>query len=398
MRASRSHKSQAVFIAVFLVLGLAALVGFAGCGADESEVSTTAAGSYRTTAAPATTTAGMTSTPAGAVYGEEAGAAPDHYSSSLGIDQAMAAPLTGLEGTSGQKVISDAQLEIEVEQGKFQTVFDQARLLADRYGGYLVSSSAYASGEEESLKSGTVAVRVPSASFNQALGDAGKLGTLKRQSLSTQDVTEEYVDLEARIKNAEANVNSLVALLEKAKTVDEILYVRSVLTDAQGELEQLKGRLRYLDEHTSFSTITMTIYETGVEVVGSTEWGVKQAFKDGLHYIVKVFNGIIRGLGVLIPILIVLAIIAYIVYRIWRSAARRNREREQARYQQRPQGWPGYAAPAAQAGVTPQPGAQTPGRPAPQRAPESPVAQASAQAPAPETPPPAASDEQPPKS
>jgi len=397
MRVSRSHKGWAVFVAVFLVLGLATLVGFAGCGAEESEVSTTA-GSYRTTAAPATTTAGMTSTPAGAVYPEEGDAAPDHYSSSLGIDQAMAAPLTGLEGTSGQKIISDAQLEIEVEQGRFQTVFDQARLLADRYGGYLVSSSAYASGEEDSLKSGTVAVRVPSASFNQALGDAGKLGTLKQQSLSTQDVTEEYVDLEARIKNAEANVNSLVALLEKAKTVDEILYVRSVLTDAQGELEQLKGRLRYLDEHTSFSTITMTIYETGVEVVGSTEWGVKQAFKDGLHYIVKVFNGIVRGLGVLIPILIVLAIIAYIVYRIWRSVTRRNREREQARYQQRPQGWPGYAGPAAQTVQAPQPGVEAAGRPAPQQAPEPPAGQVSTQASAPETQPAATPDEQPPKS
>lgn len=398
MRVSKSHKGWVAFVAVFLVLGLAALVGFAGCGAEESEVTTTAAGSYRTTAAPATTTAGMTSTPAGAVYPEDGDAAPDYHSSNLGIDQAMAAPLTGLEGTSGQKIISDAQLEIEVERGKFQTVFDQARLLADRYGGYLVSSSAYASGEEDSLKSGTVAVRVPSASFNQALGDAGKLGTLKQQSLSTQDVTEEYVDLEARIKNAEANVNSLVALLEKAKTVDEILYVRSVLTDAQGELEQLKGRLRYLDEHTSFSTITMTIYETGVEVVGSTEWGVKQAFKDGLHYIVKVFNGIIRGLGVLIPILIVLAIIAYIVYRIWRSVTRRNREREQARYQQRPQGWPGYAGPAAQTVQAPQPGVEAAGRPAPQQAPEPPAGQVSTQASAPETQPAATPDEQPPKS
>ncbi|MBN1319799.1 MAG: DUF4349 domain-containing protein [Thermoleophilia bacterium] len=384
MSTIKSHKGWAVTVAVLAILGFAALAGFTGCGAEESEVTTTAAGSYRTTAAPATTTAGMMSTPAGAAYPEEGDQAPVH-SSNWGTDQAMAATLTGLEGASGQKVISDAQLEIEVEQGRFQTVFDQARLLADRYGGYLVSSSAYASGDEDSLKSGTVAIRVPSASFNQALGDAGKLGTLKQQSLSTQDVTEEYVDLEARITNAEANVNSLVALLEKAKTVDEILYVRSVLTDAQGELEQLKGRLRYLDEHTSFSTITMTIYETGAEVVGSTEWGVKQAFKDGLHYIVKVFNGIVRGLGVLIPIVIVLAIVAYIVYRIWRAVARRNREREQARYQQHPQGWPGYPAQAAQAAQAPQAGIQTAGRP-PQ------------QAPAPEAAPTAAPDEQPPKS
>jgi Tfp pilus assembly protein PilE len=350
MNKVRSHKGSVFSVAILALLGLAALVGFTGCGAERADVSITAARPYETTAAPATTTAG-------ASFGEEVDAVNEEYLSSRYTDRASAAALTVSEGASRQKIISDAQLEIEVEQGRFQTVFDQARLFADRYGGYLVSSSAYASGEEDSLKSGTVAIRVPSTSFNQALGDAGKLGTLKKQSLSTQDVTEEYVDLEARIKNSEANVNSLVALLEKAKTVDEILYVRSVLTDAQGELEQLKGRLRYLDERTSFSTITMSIYETGAVVVGSTVWGVKEAFKDGLHYIVRVFNGIVRGLGALIPILIVLAIVAYIVYRVWRSVVRRSRERKQAGYQQHPQGWPGYAAPTGQVAQTPQSGA-----------------------------------------
>ena len=221
----------------------------------------------------------------------------------------------------------------------FQNVFSQALLLADRYGGYLVSSNSYASGDDGTMKTGTVAIRVPSTSFAQAMDDAGKLGTLKSQNLSSQDVTEEYVDLQARIKNSEAYVNSLETLLAKAKTVDEILQVQSVLTYAQQDLEQLKGRLRFLDEHTSYSTITMSIFEKGTEPVEPSSWGVGGAFKDALHYLVRVFNGIVRGLGVLIPVLIVVAIVAYIIYRIVAAMVRRNRQKQQT------------SIPAATAGV-----------------------------------------------
>jgi hypothetical protein len=339
MQAARKHKSWAVIVALFVLLGLAALAGVAGCGGEYEAVTTT----YGRGENAPTTAGAMTSTTWAAAT--DTTAAPVQFSDDDGasepqsgvVDQALAT--TALEAVSSQKVISDAQLEVEVEKGKFQTVFDQAMLLTKRYGGYLLSATAYASGEEDSLKSGTVAVRIPSSSFTEALSDASKLGTLKSESLSTQDVTEEYVDLEARIRNSEANVEHLFALLDMAKTIDEIVHVRSIITSAQEELETLKGRMRYLQEHTSFSTISVTIYETGVEeevtpVVEEKEsWGVVDALEAGLRNLVKAFNAIVRALGILIPILILVGIVAYIVYRIVRGAQRRNREQEQARRQ-----------------------------------------------------------------
>lgn len=281
-----------------------------------------------TTAAPATTVPGAASA------GSDEGTPPAH-SSAESIDPTVAGTLGALEAVAGQKIISDVQLEIEVERGKFQTVFDQAMMLAGRYGGYLLSSNSYSTagneGEDDGMRSGTVTIRVPVGSFAAAVSDATKLGILKKQTLSTQDVTEEYVDLEARIKNKEAHVDSLLSLLGKAVTVDDILRVQSVLSSAQQELEQLKGRLRFLEEHTSFATITMTIYEQGTEPLAATSWGVGSAFKDALHYLVRVFNGIIRALGVLVPTLIVLAIIGCIVYLVVRAVHRRNARREEAR-------------------------------------------------------------------
>ncbi len=331
MRTIRSHRRWSIAVAMLLVLGLAALVGVAGCGAKNEGIGYPNDGDYPSTTAGAVTT----------IY-RQSESPPEGEDSSSGAGGGdVTGTLTAVEAVSGQKIIANAALEIEVESGKFQTVFDQARLLADRYGGYIVSSDSYASGEENSMKSGTVAIRIPAASFNQALSDAAKLGELKSQQIQTQDVTEEYVDLEARITNSEAHVDSLLALLAQAKTVAEILQVQQVLTYAQEELEQLKGRLRYLDEHTSYSTLTMSIHEVGVEVTSSSEWGTGAAFKKALHNFVDAVNAIIRGLGVLIPVLVVLAIIAYIVYRIWRGTARRNRERQQNRYQPYPQGWRG---------------------------------------------------------
>ena len=352
------HKGWATAGVLVLVVVLAAVLGVAGCGVSGKAVpATTAGGAARggagvsTTAGPMTTVAAAsmtTTTWAGESAPTYGPATPSYdYTTNQGTDVALAGTLNAIQG-SNQKIITDAQLEIEVERGKFQAVFDQALLLVDRYGGYLVNSSSNASGADQTMKSGTIAIRVPSSSLTQALSDASKLGKVTNQSLGTQDVTEEYVDLQARIKNSQAHVSALVALLGKAKTVDEVLQVQGVLSQAQQDLEQLEGRMRYLDEHTSYSTITMSIFEAGAEVKTTTAWGVGGAFSAALHNLVRAFNAIVRGLGVLIPVLIVIAILAYIIYLVVRSLMRRNRQRQQASYQAYHQGW---AAPAGQPAV-----------------------------------------------
>ncbi len=369
MRSKRAQRTLTTVAAGLVVLGLAGLLGFVGCGGADKNMTTPAGEGApwvtATTAAPMNT-----ATRGQADYDGGGGTAARQYSSTETPERAWSGAVTA-SVVSGQKIISDAQLEIEVERGRFETVLDQAILLADRYGGYLVSSTSYAGGEDDAMRSGTVAIRVPSASFTQALSDAAKLGTLKNQSLYTQDVTEEYVDLQARMKNSEAYVDSISALLRKAETIDDTLTVQSVLNRAQEELEALKGRLRYLDEHTGYSTIAMTIYEIGAVLASGVDWGVIAALKDGLYNLVKAFNAVIRGLGVLIPVLVVLAVVAFIVYRICLILVRRNRERRQARYQAHPQGWGSQAASVGQpvpvdpgqAGVAQTGGPQVPAAP-----------------------------------
>jgi hypothetical protein len=331
-------------LGVIVCAGLmsAVVLGLGGCAADGESVGTTG-GATAATAAVAET-ADAVGAPGDGAGGPGSGyaAAPTTTTPARPADDgATSAEISAT--TMGQKIISDAQLEIEVESDTFSVAFDRAVQIADRYGGYLVSSGSYAAETDDAgMKSGTVTIRVPSASFTRALSDASDLGKLKNRRVQTQDVTEEYVDLKARIANSEASVQALLALMAKAKTVDEILHVQQVLTSAQEQLEQLKGRLRYLDEHTSFSTLSLALFEIGTSVSPTnTGWGFTQALKDAVHNLVHAANAIVRALGLLVPVVVLLAIIAGIVYLAWRWLTRRRRERESRSYQHYPEGWAG---------------------------------------------------------
>ena len=122
-------------------------------------------------------------------------------------------------------------------------------------GGYTVSSSF--SGKDEELK-GSITIRVPDDKFEQALSELRKMAVkVQSESSYSQDVTEEYIDLSARLKNAEATESQYLALLAKAVSVEDILKVQERLSQVRSEIEQIKGRMQYLERQTSMSLITV---------------------------------------------------------------------------------------------------------------------------------------------
>lgn len=127
--------------------------------------------------------------------------------------------------------------------------------LATGLGGYTVSSSF--SGKDEELK-GSITIRVPDDKFEQALSELRKMAVkVQSESSYSQDVTEEYIDLSARLKNAEATESQYLALLAKAVSVEDILKVQERLSQVRSEIEQIKGRMQYLERQTSMSLITV---------------------------------------------------------------------------------------------------------------------------------------------
>lgn len=352
-------------VASVLVVGLAALIVGAllaagGCGSERTAESVTPEDAY-----PATTGVYTTTTAAGMakedVAGESSRSGAGSSMGSGGGSSGLGAP-----GRAEQKIITDAFLQIEVDPGAFQSAFEQVRLLADRYGGYVVSADSSASGQEKVIRSGVIAIRVPASSLNQALADASALGKVTAQRVQSQDVTEEYVDLQARLKNAQAQEQALLSLMQQAKTVEETLRVRDVLSGVQQEIEQIKGRLNFLDEHSSYSTLTVSLFESGVVVSGGQGWGFVEALKQAARALVRTVNELIVFLGGALPVLVLLAVIGWVVYVIVRAVVRRqNRRKAEAALAYHTQQAAYYAAqaatrPAAQAaGEAAQAAAQT---------------------------------------
>lgn len=150
----------------------------------------------------------------------------------------------------GRQIIYTASLGIGVYD--LQQAMVAAEALPERHGGWIHMRTE-----------GQVIMRLPAASLRTAMDELGELGIVQSRTLQAEDVTTEYVDLESRIKVLKDTQIQLLALLEKAKTVEEALHVRRALDDVTLELEAALGRMRQLTNLISFSTLTVYLYELG---------------------------------------------------------------------------------------------------------------------------------------
>jgi hypothetical protein len=139
-----------------------------------------------------------------------------------------------------------------------KTALDAIEELARKSGGYLVSRADQ-----------SVTVRVPTNAFQGTLGGVSKLGDELHRQVNVRDVTEQFADLEIRLKNAEAVRQRLEGLLAKAQKIEDALAVERELERITQTIEQMKGRLRLLAELVAFSTITVNFQAKPRDQVGS---------------------------------------------------------------------------------------------------------------------------------
>jgi len=162
---------------------------------------------------------------------------------------------------------------------------DEVARLAVSLGGYVVSSRI--SGEEDDRR-GWISIRVPDEKFEQALAELRDLSVrVESESTDSQDVTEEYVDLQSRLKNAQATENQYLALLQKAENVEDILRIYERLSQVRNEIEQIKGRIQYLERTSSMSLISVRLEpETTAKPLVRTGWNIVETFKSAIRGVV----------------------------------------------------------------------------------------------------------------
>lgn len=157
--------------------------------------------------------------------------------------------------TSEQQIIRTATIQFTARDvvGTQNSIWN----LASELGGNVLTSNT--TGTDDTARA-EIAFRVPSERFKEALDRLHEYAVrVNQEQSSAQDVTEDYVDLQARQRNLEATVAQFQTLLAKATTVDDTLKVQVQLNNAQSDLERVKGKLNYYDQRTAFSTIAATI-------------------------------------------------------------------------------------------------------------------------------------------
>ena len=210
------------------------------------------------------------------------------------------------------KVIKNGQIELEVERGSFDDSIDDVIALATRLGGIVGSTAIDDAGERR----GTVVVRVPSDRFEEALRELRDVGRIQSQYVDTQDVTNEFVDLEARIRNSRAAERVLIGLMNEAATVGDTIRVQNQLERVQENIERMRGRLRVLEDQTSFSTLSIEVVEAGAPDE-RTAAPIVQAWRDAIDGFIGVIAAVIAASGVVLPVAIMALVAALLARRLW---------------------------------------------------------------------------------
>ncbi|MHB9111444.1 MAG: DUF4349 domain-containing protein [Thermoleophilia bacterium] len=250
-------------------------------------------------------------------------AAPDSAGSSGTAGGTSVAPLP-----STQKIIQTADYRIEIVPGEFDEKYAKISEIAARYGGYVISGDTRMVGDE--LKNGGITIRVANTNdnFSKAQNEIDGLGTVTSKKISGQDVTEEYVDLQSRLRNAEAQEAQYLALMQRAQTIEEILTVQSRLSEVQSQIEQIKGRMKYMEGRTDFATITIDLRETRDGEEPEDDNGTNWGFLDSIEYAgwlaVQTLNFVIVALGVIVPLAFMSGGLALLAYRILQNRRARK--------------------------------------------------------------------------
>ena len=253
-------------------------------------------------------------------------AAPPAFlsSKSMSADSASAPEANGAGGsadssTADRKIVMTGSITMEVSDiSKSQADITD---IAGQYRGYVVSSNLRA---DEDDPSGYISIRIPAGSFNDVMLKLRALALkVTYENSNSQDVTEQYMDLEAQLKNYQATEAQYLELLKKADNVKDILEVQRELSNVRGNIERVKGRMQYLERTSDMSLIETTLKKS--KPLGESTWDVAGIFKsavDGLIVLGKVILGILIWLLVFSPLWIIVLVIIFLVRRKKKAQAK----------------------------------------------------------------------------
>ena len=290
-----------MLLPVLLILGL---VLATGCGAaKESPPPFVPGGAIPAPAAAPESSLGLFK---GNTYEAASSYAPDAYDT---------------EGTD-RRLVKTGYINLEVND--IVEAMAGVTRVASELNGYVVSSNE--SGDKD-ITYGRISIRVPSDRFDEAFDRLRKLAIkVTNKSTDSQDVTEEYTDLQAQLRNLEATEAQYLELLKKSETVEDTLKVYQQLSNVRQEIERIKGRIQYLERTSDMSLIEVSLYKT--KPIDGTSWSALETLKSavrGLATFGKALANIAIWLLIFSPVWIIILVVVLYFTRWRKKKARTSR-------------------------------------------------------------------------
>jgi hypothetical protein len=211
------------------------------------------------------------------------------------------------------RIIRTAEISVVIPRDAFEQTFSDAVSVAEDNGGFVADSS-------NRNRSGSLTIRVPADSFDQTMKALRDLGEVRVQSVHGEDVTAQYVDLQARLRIAKSRREVLLGLMDSATSIEQTIRVQNALDATQLKVEQIQGQMRLIDDRSSLATIRLDLREQGV-VHESEPPSIPSSFERAIDGFFATVGVIVVGLGYLLPLIAIGLLCWFIATRI-----RRRRE------------------------------------------------------------------------
>lgn len=246
---------------------------------------------------------------------------------------------TGTDGTASlttHLIIKSAEMRLLVEDSDI--AIDRLTQIVGDTGGYIISSQVYNQVhlDGKNYRYATITIGVPVQQFERALSRLRNISIqVLNENASGEDVTDQYVDLQSELANLEATRDRIKSFLEDAKTVDEALRINAELSAIEGQIEEIKGRINYLQDRSAYSTITVTIDPKLPEIIPTPTptpepnvWKPGDTFEDARKSVTMAYQHIVDFLiwffVVLVPIFAPPILILWLVVKFFRRKTNKS--------------------------------------------------------------------------
>jgi hypothetical protein len=329
----------------FTVVGIALLLGLAGCSSAGSSYSGRAknvapAGEPGAVAIDKQNAAGQDSVARQDAPAEPANAAADKAKAATELQAGGGTAAGSTAGGNGvaqtgagtpQRVASEraiiytGTMTVTVTEPKGDGAAAKVATLATGSGGYVGDDQRSSNGN---YSTAALTVRVPVKSFHRVVDAIGALGKEKNRQISAEDVTAKLVDVTARLKTQQASVDRIRALMTQAKSITDVTTLEGELSRREADLESLEAQQRDLTNLTAMSTITVTLVTEGAPAPApkKADNGFIAGLKSGWHAFAASCRAVLTVLGALLPFAVVIGVLAWLVLYLMRRRRATRRD------------------------------------------------------------------------